>query len=838
VICSSIQLLALSDASEVLQSSVACNQISLEVVISILALTIMLLIMALFRVKRHLSTQNQALSLLQTLLQQMPTGVLLLTPNSQVILSNALAEEILGWKDKSNTDPRVFEFDCDVILENGTSDAGTLLPTEQAITTKQPVQNVVIGLKSQTLPSQPHLDSLLSSTTESIRWLLMSATPMLSKDGTVEQIICTLSDISDQKQAEIECRQTQLFLHSILETMPIGLFVKNAQNLKFIFWNQASQKILGYHPQEIIGKPAQYCFPKKEADFLMANDQEVLENGQLINFSAELIQTSRRGLRLLQTHRLSILNEAGQPQYLLGTLEDITENQPTNRERWTESIQELSKQHQRSKLLAEITLKIRQSLQIEAILQTTVTEVQNLLEIDRVLIYRFTSDWSGTVVTEAVLPAYPAILGEKIEDPCFREKYIEQYAKGRVRFIPDLENSDLQPCHIETLQRFAVKANLVVPILQRENLWGLLIAHHCRDTRQWSEFEIELLQQLANQLSIALAQAELLEQETQQRQQLAKQNMTLEQAFKKLQQAQSQLVQSEKMVSLGQMVAGVAHEINNPVTFISGNLIPAHQYVNNLLQLLQLYEQSYPQVNPEIQEAVQDLDIEFIKEDLPKLLASMQMGADRIRKIVLSLRNFSRLDEAEKKRVDIHEGIDSTLLILQHRLKAVAQKPSIQVIKNYGILPPVECYAGQLNQVFMNILSNAVDAVENVPTPLITITTSIVTHHCDNHSNNNGNSSTDPSYVMSHNPFVVIQIEDNGAGMNEQIQSRLFDPFFTTKPPGKGTGLGLSISYQIIVEKHGGRLSCISTPGQGSAFILEIPIRQSMIVSKGTAGSA
>ncbi len=284
------------------------------------------------------------------------------------------------------------------------------------------------------------------------------------------------------------------------------------------------------------------------------------------------------------------------------------------------------------------------------------------------------------------------------------------------------------------------------------------------------------------------------------------QTQKLEQTLRELQQTQAQLVQTEKMSSLGQLVAGVAHEINNPVNFIHGNISPAEQYIQDLLALIDLYQQHYPNPVAAIQTEINRIDLPFIAEDLPKLLQSLKMGSDRIRQIVRSLRNFSRHDESDMKPVDIHEGIDSTLMILRDRLKSRGELPGILVQKNYGALPLVECYAGQLNQVFMNILSNAIDALEmsvenrHFATPTI----QIHTEKTDSH--------------------VIICIMDNANGMPEDIRTRLFDPFFTTKPIGKGTGLGLYISYQIVVDKHGGSLTCQSEPEQGTVFCIQIPI--------------
>jgi signal transduction histidine kinase len=303
------------------------------------------------------------------------------------------------------------------------------------------------------------------------------------------------------------------------------------------------------------------------------------------------------------------------------------------------------------------------------------------------------------------------------------------------------------------------------------------------------------------------------------------------QALQALQQTQAQLIQTEKMSSLGQLVAGVAHEINNPINFIYGNLPHTAEYIQDLLKLVDLYDRTYDDRHPDIQQLQQEIDLPFLIDDLPKMLESMQIGADRIREIVLSLRNFSRLDEAEMKRVNIHDGIDSTLLILQNRLKSNANRPEITIVKEYGDLPLVECYAGQLNQVFMNILSNAIDALdaynqtrstEEIATNPATIT--IYTEAISTLQPNHSLLST-PYSPLPHSS-IIIRIQDNGPGIPPEHLSRLFDPFFTTKPIGKGTGLGLSISYQIIVEKHHGILKCSSQPGQGAEFWIEIPVRQ------------
>ena len=448
-------------------------------------------------------------------------------------------------------------------------------------------------------------------------------------------------------------------------------------------------------------------------------------------------------------------------------------------------------QAQRESLLRLVTNQIHQTLDLGTILQTAVREVRQLLKTSRVVVYQFRADWQGEVVVEDVDSRWKSVLGDTSQDNCFSGDYARLYQEGRVRAINNIQQAGLDSCHINFLQQLQVQANLIVPIAIGSKLWGLLIAHECSSPRVWQTWEIQLLQQLALQMAIAIHQAELYQQAQAAVAQAQAQAEQLQATLTQLQSTQLQLIQSEKLSSLGQMVAGVAHEINNATTFIYSNLPHAQTYAQLLSKALTIYQTAYPQP-PAAAALNTNLEIDYVLADFPKLLQSMELGTKRIREIVLTLRNFSRLDEAQCKPVDLHEGIESTLVILQHRLKA-----GVKLDKHYGSLPLVECHAGQINQVFLNLLTNALDAAGEQAE--ITICT------------------------QPHLDSVRIAIRDNGPGIPLEIQSRIFDPFFTTKEIGKGTGLGLSICHQIICQGHHGQIRCISQPGQGTEFQIELP---------------
>ncbi|MEB3829706.1 trifunctional serine/threonine-protein kinase/ATP-binding protein/sensor histidine kinase [Phormidium sp. CCY1219] len=349
------------------------------------------------------------------------------------------------------------------------------------------------------------------------------------------------------------------------------------------------------------------------------------------------------------------------------------------------------------------------------------------------------------------------------------------------------------------------KSIVGVPVRDRGTLTGVLYLENRLTVGAFTRDRLEILSLLAAQAAISLDNANLYQDLQRSAQREREKATELQRTLEKLQTTQVQLIQTEKMSSLGQLVAGVAHEINNPVGCIYSNLPHAEDYMEDLLELIALYQQHYPHPAPQIRDRLEEIELEFLVEDLPQVLRAMKIGADRIREIVQSLRTFSRVDEAEVKAVDLHAGIDSTLLILHNRLKPTADSSGINIIKEYGSLPPVECYPGQLNQVFMNIIANAIDALE---------------------SNDQGQMTISIRTEVVGGDVVAIRISDNGPGIPESVRDRLFDPFFTTKPPGKGTGIGLSISYQIIADKHQGQIQCVSTPGKGTEFIIEIPLRQ------------
>ncbi|MHC5755251.1 MAG: GAF domain-containing protein, partial [Nostoc sp.] len=469
--------------------------------------------------------------------------------------------------------------------------------------------------------------------------------------------------------------------------------------------------------------------------------------------------------------------------------------------------QQIQQSLQQQKTLFNVVNQIRESLDLDAIFRAVTQNIRSILNVSRVGIYQFHIGLNyeyGEFIAEDVLPQFPSGLAVKIQDHCFGENYATQYKQRRFCAMSDIQTAEVLDCHRAILQQFNVRASLVVPIMQDDELWGLLCIHQCDRPHHWQPSEIEFAQQIAAQMGVALQQTDLLLETRQQATQL-------EETLQHLKETQLQLVQNEKMSALGNLVAGVAHEMNNPLGFISASLEQSKPVFADILKHLKLYQESLPNPKEEIIEHAEEIDLEYSLEDLPKMIDSMMIACDRLKNISTSLRTFSRADQDYKVPFNIHQGIDSTILILKHRLKANEQRPAIEVITNYDNLPQVECFPGQLNQVFMNILANAIDALDE-----------------SNTDRSFGEIKANPNRIIITTSLqekqVEVKIADNGQGMSESVKQKVFDHLFTTKGVGKGTGLGLAIAQSIVVEKHGGTLDVNSTPGVGTEFVIILPI--------------
>ncbi len=564
-------------------------------------------------------------------------------------------------------------------------------------------------------------------------------------------------------------------------------------------------RVLGYDTEEWLGKTI--------GEFVLNDDSPIADSllTQAIdspncNVTVELRLPNASGevreFEVIANNLLRLPSVAG----IVLTYHDITDSKQTF-QALQASEQEAHSLAQREALLNYLGREIRNSLDVNTILDTAVFSVRSLLDLDRCQFLWRTQNQekpSIAITHEARKSNLPSRLGY----------YSNPEVISLLQSIQDLEmiqindvtkDPDLDTAQRQLLTRSQVTAQLILPLKTNSGQIGALVCTDYREPHTWSQSEVELLTAVVDQLAIAIDQAQLYASAHSTATTATAQAKELQQTLQKLQQTQAQLIQSEKMSSLGQMIAGITHELNNPVSFIYGNIKPANQYAQDLLRLLKLYQQHYPEPPAAIQEHAEIMNLEFVIQDFPKLLGSLKMGAVRIRDLVKSLRNFCRLDEADVKPMDIHEGIENTLLILGNRLKAKETHPPIEIIKQYGQLPQVECYGGQLNQVFMNLLDNAIDALDDQSPPLqITIATE----------------------VLEETDQVRIRIQDTGQGIPEDVKTHLFDPFFTTKPVGQGTGLGLSISYQIVVETHKGRLQCFSKLGEGTEFWVDIPISQ------------
>ena len=774
-----------------------------------------------------LEKSQQRLSLL---VQQTPLAVIEWNLDGEVSNWNPAAEKIFGY-DQSEaighhaTELMVRECEkeqfnqvwsellacqdiCNTTNEHYTQDGRSLFCEWYNIPLIEP-NGFCVGVASlvQDITQRKQAEDALKRAYEELEQRVEERTRELARANEVLQ-----AQIIERQLAESALRESQTRLHTVVTQAPIILYATDSNGTLTLLEGKGLER-MGHPPGKVLG----------QSDFdLYGNQLKILENLPDVLEGADSAWVVNVGDSVYQNRATPLRDTNDQVTGLIGVATDITqrhqaESALAERERYLAALVEVQRRLLALKGEENYYNSILEPL-VEASSASHVYVFDNSCDADEQQLLTQRAQWCASEIScESNNPKC-----QNLPYHTCLPSWVQRLARGEtimglVSEFPESERLVLESQGILSL--------LVLPLTVTDQFFGFIVFDNCTKAQVWSASEVDLLKAAAAALSLQherskaevalrLSEAQLREQATQ-----------LEQTLHQLKQAQAHLVQSEKMSSLGMMVAGIAHEINNPVSFVYGNIAPASEYIQELLELISLYRQHYPNPIPAIQEYTETIELDFIVEDLLNLLTSMKVGAERIRDIVVTLRTFSRVDELEMQRVNLHEGIDSTLLILQHRLKEKAGHPGIKVIKNYGILPPVECYAGQLNQVFMNILANAIDALEfkrvsseqvesetwsTHPSPRIEICTELV----------------DSSESTQDSKSVVIRIIDNGSGMTERVRLLLFDPFFTTKPVGQGTGLGLSISYQIVVAKHGGKLRCVSAPGQGTEFIIELPVLQ------------
>ena len=790
------------------------------------------------QLQQEIGERRQAQALLQeseeryrSLIAALAEGIILQEATGVIRTYNAAAERLMGLSadqlmGRAAIDPR-----WRLISEDGEPFPSEEHPINVTLRTGEPLTDVIVGIYKP--------DGTLT-------WIRINSQPLFRPNETTPYAaVASFIDITKRKEMGAALRESEERFRAAFEQAAVGISHVSIEG-RFLRVNQKFCDITGYAREELLERTFE--------DITHPDDLEV-DQEQVRSLLAAEIKTyslEKRYLRKdgefswVQITASLVRTPKGAPKYFLRVVEDINIRKAAE-SALRESEAQLRELLTREALLNRLSRQIRNSLELSTILETAVQEIRQILQIERcqfACYHPHDAQPYWEVVQEAKnrdLPdrtgRYPAeIIGS----------LAQQLLNLKILQIDDVETVS-DPIVQQFLRSLDCTSVLSLPMQTPSGTIGVLNCIHTNEARSWTDNEVELLKAVKEQLLIAIKQADLYAASRRATQQAQEKATQLQQTLHELQRTQAQLIQIEKMSSLGQLVAGVAHEINNPVNFIYGNLIYAQEYLQDLIGLVQLYRSSYPNPPAAIKERIDSIDLDFLMIDLPQLQDSMKMGAERIREIVRSLRTFSRVDEAESKEVDIHSGIESTLMILQNRLKAKPEHPAISVIKDYGDLPLVECYAGQLNQVFMNLLTNAIDALEermrSQPSQgmdtksqtatefsaMITINTGVV-------GMDNPSSLVTPNLTLGEwlrrtgahsgkRTHVFIRIADNGSGMTQKTQQQLFDPFFTTKPVGRGTGLGLAISYQIIVEKHGGQLRFNSVPEQGAEFIIEIPIR-------------
>ncbi|HEY9830475.1 MAG TPA: PAS domain S-box protein [Stenomitos sp.] len=736
-------------------------------------------------------------TLSEALFQELPLGILVMETQGEIRFVNQAALNFLGLSESQLLGQTPVDPNWHIIQEDGKLFQLKLqsIPVRakhilMLLASRQPLRNLVLGVY------RPLLEDRI--------WLSVNTEPKLGLDSCVERVICTLSDITHLKAEAKLSRLHECFLS--LECDPdenINRLTALAGELLGGTWavyNRLNQDLLWSLGQW--QTPPNYIHVGEPKNNIC---NKVIQQGSNQVFVLQDLQNTSYAhsnpdivTHQLQTYIGQAVKCAGE---YIGALSVVYQNPfiPSQADKTLLGIIAaaigVEEEHKR-----EATVWAQNEAKWRSLIQTS----SNLITI---------LEANGTI--KYVSPAIRGVLG-------YRPKELMGQNLFNLVHADDLINIEQNFQYF--LQNPTTDLSLEFRFRHQDGSWRYIESTYSNllmdspVTRIVVNFR-DVTERKRAEEAMKQSEAQLREKATQ-----------LEHTLHELQETQTQLIQTEKMSSLGLLVAGIAHEINNPVSFIYGNIPHATQYTQDLLHLIDLYRQQYPHPSSLIQSEEEAIDLDFLSEDLPKLMNSMQMGAERIRQIVLSLRNFSRLDKAAREPVDLHQGIDNTLLLLQHRLKAKAGRSKIEIVKEYGELPLVECYAGQMNQVFMNILSNAIDALEELNVEQSPVEN--FTREGNQESQIEGLKQNVQSFTpclriatqLKDDNTVLICIADNGPGMIPQVQQQIFDPFFTTKSVGQGTGLGLSISYQIIVDKHGGQLKCVSTPGEGTEFWIELPV--------------